>query len=87
MRLLKPGFILAFAILNSFVGIAQIVDLSSEKPYKKVFVDTDNFGASYLDILEESYPQVKPDSLQFSMLNDLAYYWHTRNLKTSLTLH
>ena len=84
MRLLKPGFILAFAILNSFVGIAQIVDLSSEKPYKKVFVDTDNFGASYLDILEESYPQVKPDSLQFSMLNDLAYYWHTRNLKTSL---
>ena len=84
MRLLKSGFILAFTILNSFLGIGQIVDFNSEKPYKKVFVDTDNFGASYLDVLEESYPLAKPDSLKFSMLNDLAYYWHTRNLKTSL---
>ena len=84
IRLLKSGFILAFSILNSFIGIAQIVDFGSEKPYKKVFVDTDNFGASYLDILEASYPLAKPDSLKFSMLNDLAYYWHTRNLKTSL---
>ena len=84
IRLLKSGFILAFSILNSFLGIAQIVDFNSEKPYKKVFVDTDNFGASYLDVLEEAYPLAKPDSLKFSMLNDLAYYWHTRNLKTSL---
>ena len=84
IRLLKSGFILAFSILNSFIGTAQIVDFGSEKPYKKVFVDTDNFGASYLDVLEASYPLAKPDSLKFSMLNDLAYYWHTRNLKTSL---
>jgi two-component sensor histidine kinase len=84
MCLLKSGFILAFTILNSFLGIGQIVDFNSEKPYKKVFVDTDNFGASYLDVLEASYPLAKPDSLKFSMLNDLAYYWHTRNLKTSL---
>ncbi len=84
MRLLKSGFILAFSILNSFTGTAQIVAFGSEKPYKKVFVDTDNFGASYLEVLEESYPLAKPDSLKFSMLNDLAYYWHTRNLKTSL---
>ena len=84
MCLLKSGFILAFSILNSFIGIAQIVDFGSENPYKKVFVDTDNFGASYLDILEASFPLAKPDSLKFSMLNDLAYYWHTRNLKTSL---
>lgn len=84
IRLLKSGFILAVSILNSFIGIAQIVDFGSEKPYKKVFVDTDNFGASYLDVLEESYPLAEPDSLKFSMLNDLAYYWHTRNLKTSL---
>ena len=84
MRLLKSGFILSFSILYSFIGTAQIVDFGSEKPYKKVFVDTDNFGASYLDVLEESYPLAKPDSLKFSMLNDLAYYWHTRNLKTSL---
>ena len=84
LRFLISGLVLSFSFLNGFIGNAQIVDFDSEKPYKKVFVDTDNFGASYLDVLEESYPQAKPDSLQFSMLNDLAYFWHTRNLKTSL---
>ncbi len=84
LRFLISGLVLSFSFLNGFIGNAQIVDFSSEKPYKKVFVDTDNFGASYLDVLEESYPLAKPDSLKFSMLNDLAYYWHTRNLKTSL---
>ena len=60
--------------------LAQIAHLNNEFPYKKVFVDTDNFGPTYLAILEEAYPKVKVDSLQYSMLNDLAYYWHTRNL-------
>ena len=73
-----------FSLLNGFIGISQIVDLDREKPYKKIFVETDNFGASYLDILEESYPLIKTDTIQYSMLNDLAYYWHTRNLNTSL---
>ncbi|WP_249356293.1 histidine kinase dimerization/phosphoacceptor domain -containing protein [Maribacter sp. ACAM166] len=58
--------------------------MSSVHPYKKVFVETDNFGASYLDTLEHCYNQVKIDSVQFSMLNDLAYYWHTRNLNTAM---
>jgi len=70
--------------LNGYLAIGQIVDLDSENPYKKVFVQTDNFGASYLSILEESYPEVKPDSIRFSMLNDLAYYWHTRNLHKAM---
>ncbi|UJH67765.1 sensor histidine kinase [Allomuricauda sp. SCSIO 65647] len=60
--------------------MGQIIDLNSEKPYKKVFVDTDNFGASYLDILKDTYPKAQPDSLKFSMLSDLAYYSHTRDL-------
>jgi two-component sensor histidine kinase len=81
---LISGFALSFSFLNGFHGIAQIVDLGKDKSYNKVFVETDNFGASYLKILEESYVLAKPDSLKFSMLNDLAYYWHTRNLKTSL---
>lgn len=63
---------------------AQIIDFRRENPYKKVFVDTDNFGASYLDTLENAYRYAGPDSLQFSILNDLAYYWHTRNLNTAL---
>ncbi len=73
-----------FSLLNCFITFAQIVEFTREKPYKRVFVDTDNFGASYLQTLAESYPRATPDSLRFSMLNDLAYYWHTRNLTTAL---
>ncbi|MGB5273591.1 MAG: histidine kinase, partial [Flavobacteriaceae bacterium] len=43
-------------------------------------MDTDNFGASYLDSLESAYPRIAVDTIRFSILNDLAYYWHTRNL-------
>ncbi len=68
------------SFLDCGIALAQIVDFDREKPYKKVFVETDNFGASYLDVLEESYPKANQDALKFSMLNDLAYYWHTRNL-------
>ncbi|MGB5270804.1 MAG: histidine kinase, partial [Eudoraea sp.] len=63
---------------------AQIIDFESENSYKRVFVDTDNFGSSYLDILEKSYPLSKIDTIQFNILNDLAYYWHTRNLSKAL---
>tara|TARA_R110000765_G_scaffold399734_1_gene494503 strand:- start:5135 stop:7096 length:1962 start_codon:yes stop_codon:yes gene_type:complete len=77
-----------YAFMLSFLGLsfsfAQIVDLNSDHPYKRVFVDSDNFGASYLDSLEQGYKKVKTDSLQFSMLNDLAYYWHTRNLNRAM---
>ena len=59
---------------------SQIVDLNRKNPYKKVFVETDNFGATYLDILANNYKLAPNDSLQYSMLQDLAYYWHTRNL-------
>ena len=59
---------------------SQIVDLNRDNPYKKVFVETDNFGASYLDILANNYKLVLNDTIQYSMLHDLGYYWHTRNL-------
>jgi two-component sensor histidine kinase len=72
--------IIAFSILNWGQSFAQLIDFDRENPYNKVFVETDNFGASYLQILEEGYPKAKTDSLKFSILNDLAYYWHTRNL-------
>lgn len=80
----KAFCLFIFSLLNCGVAFAQIFDLDSENPYKKVFVETDNFGASYLDQLEEAYPRATPDSLQFSMLNDLAYYWHTRNLSVAM---
>ncbi|MCB0472629.1 MAG: tetratricopeptide repeat protein, partial [Flavobacteriaceae bacterium] len=65
-------------------GTGQIIDLNSKQPYKKVFVETDNFGTSYLSILEDAVDKVQNDTLKFSILNDLAYYWHTRNLNTAL---
>ncbi len=64
---------------------SQIVDFKSENSYKRVFIDTDNFGISYLSILEDSYPLSKIDTIQFNILNDLAYYWHTRNLTKALS--
>lgn len=65
--------------------MGQIVRSSNEISYKKVFVETDNFGPSYLRILEDALPFTQPDSLRFSLWNDLAYYWHTRNLDSALT--
>lgn len=62
----------------------QLIDFSRSKPYRKVFVETDNFGASYLSILQVAYPKTSNDTLQLSILNDLAYYWHTRNLDSAL---
>ncbi|SDE78664.1 Two-component sensor histidine kinase, contains HisKA and HATPase domains [Pricia antarctica] len=81
---IKSLSVVVFSLLNSYPTFAQFIDLNSENPYKKVFVKTDNFGPSYLDQLEKAYPNAKPDSIQFSMLNDLAYYWHTRNLKVAM---
>lgn len=83
-RFFSAFFVFGFSILNCGPLFAQLIDLNRENPYKKVFVATDNFGPSYLDILEETYPKAQPDSLKFEILNDLAYYWHTRNLVTAL---
>jgi len=71
-------------IFNHTFSYGQIIDLTREHPYKKVFVETDNFGASYLNILEDAVDKFENDTVQFSILNDLAYYWHTRNLNKAL---
>ena len=70
-----------FSLLNGLIGTAQIIDFNKENSYKRVFVDTDNFGPSYLDTLQIAYTKAPTDSLKFLILNDLAYYWHTRDLK------
>lgn len=62
----------------------EIIDLNGAESYKKIFVDTDNFGPSYLEILEAAYPKIEEDSIKYSVLNDLAYYWHTRDLDKAL---
>ncbi|MDX1328882.1 MAG: histidine kinase, partial [Arenibacter sp.] len=62
------------------------MSLHGQSPeYQRVFVDTDNFGESYLDDLRDAYSKVtNNDTLQYSILNDLSYYWHTRNLKKAI---
>tara|TARA_R110002074_G_scaffold257269_6_gene429755 strand:+ start:6588 stop:8549 length:1962 start_codon:yes stop_codon:yes gene_type:complete len=80
----KIGYIFILSFLGLSFSYGQLIDLNSDRPYKKVFVDTDNFGASYLEILEQGFKQVKSDSIKYSILNDLAYYWHTRNLNMAM---
>ena len=80
----KIGYIFILSFLGLSFSYGQLIDLNSDRPYKKVFVDTDNFGASYLEILEQGFKQVKSDSVKYSILNDLAYYWHTRNLNMAM---
>ena len=82
--LLKTVFVIFCSLLNTSLIFSQIVALDGELSYKKVFVDTDNFGLSYLSVLEEAYPKAEDDQLKYSILNDLAYYWHTRNLTTAM---
>jgi len=64
----------------------QIFDFSQADPYQKVFVETDDFDTSYLTILESTLPRIHCDTLRFEVLNDLAYYWHTRDLNKALIL-
>ncbi len=80
-RLFKVVLITFFTLLNGFFGMTQIIDFDKENSYKRVFIDTDNFGPSYLDTLQIAYTKAPTDSLKFMILNDLAYYWHTRDLK------
>ncbi|GHB85724.1 sensor histidine kinase [Persicitalea jodogahamensis] len=81
-----------FFVLSTLDGLGQLVDFNRSIPYQRVFVDTDEFGADYLQTLEAALndPALKKagrsDSLYYAILNDLAYYWHTRNLNTALKL-
>lgn len=79
----KPIYITILSYLLFNIPLfGQLPNFHKNEPYKRVFVDTDNFGESYLTVLENAYKGVvNNDSLQFSILNDLSYYWHTRNLK------
>ena len=81
---IKITIIILLSILIGQKSYGQIVDFNNENPYKRVFVETDNFGISYLEDLEDSYKKVKSDTIKYAMLNDLAYYWHTRNLTKAL---
>lgn len=75
---------LIFLVPCSPLSYGQIFNFSKTDPYKKVFVETDDFGVSYLQDLEDALDKIERDTLKFEVLNDLAYYWHTRNLGKAL---
>ncbi len=82
-------FTFQFILILIFFGLEvissqELIDPDRVNPYNRIFVDTDNFGFSYLEELEIGYPKLKTDSLKYAALNDLAYYTHTRDLKKSL---
>lgn len=61
-------------------GYGQIVDFDRAPVYKQVFTATDDFDSTYLAVLEKAFYQAEDDTLRLTLINDLAYYWHTRNL-------
>ncbi len=67
-----------------FWASAQLIDFARPNPYLQVFVDTDDFGVEYLSILEKALPQTASDTLKLKILNDLGYYYHTRNSQKAL---
>jgi two-component system, sensor histidine kinase PdtaS len=78
-------FLLIFLIPN--LVIAQIVEKNGLFQYKKVFEESDEFGPEYLEELENSLGKIRDDSLmRLQILNDLGYYYHTRNLNKALKL-
>lgn len=73
-----------FFLLMGHSTHSQIYDPNREDPYHSVFVQTSQFDSSYLHLLDSILPHISEDTLYFEVLNDLAYYWHTRNLDTAL---
>jgi two-component sensor histidine kinase len=81
---MKRLLILLF-FYNPFLSNNQIEKVNGLFQYKEVFVDTDDFGSEYLDELEKGLIEIKEDSLlRLKILNDLGYYYHTRNLNKAL---
>ncbi len=73
-----------FLTFISHAGFGQIFDFTKPDPYRKIFVETDDFSFSYLQEMESALDKIENDTVKLSVLNDLAYYWHTRNLSTAM---
>ena len=74
---------LSILILLQFYVQAQIENRDGQIQYLRPFIDTDDFGKEYLEVLERSLEDIDRDTLRFMVINDLGYYYHTRNLQRS----
>jgi len=81
---MKHFFFLGFFLIST-AGFAQIQGINGFFQYQEVFVETDDFQSDYLEKLENAVAGIQRDStLRLKVLNDLGYYYHTRNLKLAL---
>ncbi|MFC5625869.1 tetratricopeptide repeat protein [Algoriphagus winogradskyi] len=81
---MKNFFSVAF-LLISFAGFAQIEVKNGLFLYNEVFVISDDFQEDYLNKMEAAVFEMPKDSpLRLQVINDLGYYYHTRNLKIAL---
>ena len=78
--------LLSFFYILHFSIQAQISQQNGQIDYLRIFEETDDFEEEYLDLLESSLKIIKQDTLRFRVINDLGYYYHTRNLKKSLEI-
>ena len=84
MRINNLISVFCFVIVLPFLCRGQIVDYNRKPIYLPVFDKTDNFDTSYLTILEKAFYKASEDTLRLALINDLAYYWHTRNLDKAI---
>jgi len=86
-KCLSRWFLLNLIFLSAvtaFSSLGQVIDFNRQPAYLPVFEQTDDFDTTYLTVLEKAFNQTKDDTLRLALLNDLAYYWHTRNLDKAL---
>ena len=76
--------LIGFGGFAGFSLYGQIVNKERKPAYLRVFTDTDDFDSGYLRQLEAAWYSTLPDKVRLAIGNDLAYYWHTRNLDNSL---
>ncbi|WP_373493893.1 histidine kinase dimerization/phosphoacceptor domain -containing protein [Aquiflexum sp.] len=79
-------FLMLFLFFIHFHLQAQIVNKDGQFNYSRIFVDTDEFEADYLDNLEKALEIIHQEDLRFLIINDLGYHYHTRNLHKSLEI-
>ncbi|SFB24957.1 Two-component sensor histidine kinase, contains HisKA and HATPase domains [Algoriphagus aquimarinus] len=85
LHLEMRNFFFVSIFLISTAGFAQIQVVNGFFQYQEVFVETDDFQSDYLEKLENATSEMQRDSiLRLKVLNDLGYYYHTRNLNLAL---
>lgn len=81
---MKKFFFLALFLVSTN-GLAQVEVKNGLFQYKEVFIETDDFQSDYLEKLEGELDEIpKESTLRLKILNDIGYYYHTRNLNLAL---